>query len=118
MIHASNNRTKKCTHSDNNTSRTYRYNLPILFQVIGFTQNSQDIELSKTITLKSEDGPVNLPIHGAIYYIGDHFVSRIISAAEEVWYHNRIETKCQCICEGHLVEFSENSLDHQVKWLL
>ena len=79
--------------------------------MIGFTQNSQDIEVSKEITLKSEDGPVNLPINGAIYYTGNHFVSRI-SPTREAWYHDGIETKHQCICEGHSADFSENSLKH------
>ena len=32
--------------------------------MIGFTPSSQDIEVSKTITLKSEAGPVTLPIRG------------------------------------------------------
>ena len=76
----SNNKTKKCTQCDN-TSRTYKYNSPPHFQVIGFTH---DIILSKTITLKSEDGPVNLPICGAIYYTDNHFVSRVISPTGEV----------------------------------
>ena len=78
--------------------------------MIGFTQNSQDIEISKTITLKSEAGPVTLPIRGAIYYTGNHFVSKIISPIGEVWYHDGIETKRQCIREGHLSDFSEHSL--------
>jgi hypothetical protein len=26
--------------------------------------------------------------------------------------HDGIETKCQCISEGHLIDFSENSLKH------
>ena len=96
-IDASNNKTRKCSHCGNNNSRTYKYNSPPHFRVIGFTQNSQDIELSKTITLNSEDGPVILPIRGAIYYTGNHFVSRIISPTGEVWYHDGIETKHQCI---------------------
>ena len=69
--------------------------------MIGFTQNSQDVEISKKITIKSEAGPVILPIHGAIYYNGNHFVSRLISPTGEVWYHDGIETKRQCIREGH-----------------
>ena len=78
--------------------------------MIEFTQNSQDIKIYKTITLKSEAGPVILPIRGAIYYTGNHFVSRIISPTGEVWYHDGIETKRQCIREGHLIDFSENNL--------
>ena len=111
-IDASNNKTKKYPHCDNNTSRIYKYNSPPHFQVIGLTQYSQDIELSKTITLKWEDGPVNFPICVAIYYTGNHFVSRLISPTGEVWYHDGIETKCQCIYEGHLINFSENNLKH------
>ena len=49
-INASNNKTKKCINCNNNTSRTYKYNSPQHFRVIGFTQNSQDIEISKKIT--------------------------------------------------------------------
>ena len=77
-----------------------------------FTQNSQDIDVSKTITLNSEAGPVILPIRSAIYYTGNHFVSRIILPTGDVWYHDGIETKRQCICEGHLIDFSEISLKH------
>src|ERR1700678_3161556 len=80
--------------------------------MIGFTQNSQDIDVSKTITLNSEAGPVILHICGAIYCTGNHFVSKIISPTGDVWYHDGIETKRQCICEGHLIDFSEISLKH------
>ena len=61
--------------------------------MIGFTASSQDIEVSKTLTLSSEAGPVTLPIRGVIYYTGNHFVSRFISPTREVWYHDGIETK-------------------------
>ena len=37
-------------------------------------------------------------------------MSRIISPTGEVWYHDGIETKRQCVHEGHLTDFSENSL--------
>ena len=111
-IDANNNKTKKCSQCDNDVFRTYKYNSPPRFRMIGFTQNSQDVEISKKITLSSEAGPVILPIRGAIYYTGNHFVSRIISPTGEVWYHDGIETKRQCIREGHLIDFSESSLKH------
>jgi len=111
-IDANNNKTKKCSYCNNDVSRTYKYNSPPRFRMIGFTQNSQDVEISKKITLSSEAGPVILPIRGAIYYTGNHFVSRIISPTGEVWYHDGIETKRQCIREGHLIDFSESSLKH------
>ena len=112
-INANDNKIKKCSHCGNDSFRIYKYNSPPRFRMIGFTQNSQDIEVSKTITLKSEAGPVVLPIRGAIYYTGNHFVSRIISPTGEVWYHDGIETQHQCIREGHLTDFSENSLKYQ-----
>jgi len=37
-------------------------------------------------------------------------VSRLISPTGEVWYHDGIETKHQCAREGHLTDFTENSL--------
>ena len=30
-----------------------------------------------------------------------------------MWYHDGIETQCQCIRKGHLTDFSENSLKYQ-----
>ena len=51
-----------------------------------------------------------MPIRGAIYYGSGHFVSRIISPAGEVWYHDGIETKRQCVREGYLVDYTENNL--------
>ena len=109
-IDADSNKTEKCSHCGNNISKSYKYNSPPCFRMIGFTANSQDIDVSKTLTLTSEAGPVTLPIRGVIYYTGNHFVSRIISPTGEVWYHDGIETKRQCVCEGHLIDFSENSL--------
>ena len=53
---ANDNKTKKCSHYGKENSITYEYNSPQHFRMIGFTQNSQDIEVSKTITLKSEAG--------------------------------------------------------------
>src|SRR6202522_2966951 len=111
-IDANNNKTKKCSHCGKDNSKTYKYNSPPHFRMIGFTANSQDIDVSKTLTLASEAGPVTLPIRGVIYYTGNHFVSKIISPTGEVWYHDGIETKRQCIHEGHLIDFSEISLKH------
>jgi len=111
-IDANNNKTKKCSHCGKDNSRTYEYNSPQCFWRIEFTQNSQDIEISKPITLKSDAGSVILPDCGAIYYTGNHFVSRIISPTREVWYHDGIETKCQCIREGHLIDFCECSIKY------
>jgi len=109
-IDANMNKKKKCNNCNKEISKTYKYNSPTRFRLIGFTHNSQDIEISKEITLNSEEGHVTLPIRGAIYYSGNHFVSRLISPTGEVWYHDGIETKRQCIREGHLVDFSECSL--------
>ena len=73
---------KKSSHCGNNNSKSYKYNSQPRFRMIGFTANSQDIEVSKTLALSSEAGPVTLPICGVIYYTGNHFVSRFISQQE------------------------------------
>ena len=103
-------KTKKCSQCSQNVSKTHKYNSPPRLRVISFSQQSQDIKISKSITLESESGPTTLNIHGAIYYGGAHFVSRIISPTDEVWYHDGIETKRQYFREGHLIDFSEESL--------
>jgi len=53
-------RQKKCSHCNKDTSRKYRYNSAPRFQIIGFTQSSQDVEVSKVIILITEAGPVTL----------------------------------------------------------
>ncbi len=112
-INANINKTKKCNQCGNNVFKTYKYNSPPRFQVIGLTQQAQNIKISKSITLRSESNPVVLSIRGAIYYTGAHFVSRIISPTGEVWYHDGIETKHHCVHKGYLVDFTENTLSYQ-----
>lgn len=46
-IDANNNKTKKCNNCGKENSRSYKYNSPPCFQTIVFTQNSQDIGVSK-----------------------------------------------------------------------
>ena len=103
-------KTKKCSQCSQNVSKTHKYNSPPRLRVINFSHQSQGIKISKSITLESESGPTTLNIRGAIYYGGAHFVSRIVSPTGEVWYHDGIETKRQCFREGHLIDFSEESL--------
>ena len=81
--------------------------------MISIAPGSQGVKISKSITLYADTGPVVLPIRGAIYYSGGHFVSHIISPTGEVWYHDGIETKRQCVHKGYLVDYTENSLRHQ-----
>jgi hypothetical protein len=81
--------------------------------VISFSQQSQGVKISKLIMLETESGPITLNIHGAIYYTGSHFVFCIISPTGEVWYYDGIETKQQCVHEGHLVDFTEELLQYQ-----
>ena len=51
-IKADNNKTKKCSGCGNNKSKTFKYNSPPCFQMIGFTENSQDIDISKKNYIK------------------------------------------------------------------
>ena len=108
-IDATSNKTKKCTQCGQDVSKTYKYNSPIRFQAIGLSQQSQDIEISKSIKVCS----VVIPIRGAIYYSSGHFVCRIISPTGEIWYHDGIETRQQCVREGYLADYTEDSLRYQ-----
>jgi len=63
--------------------------------------------------LETKSGPITLNIHEAIYYTGSHFVSHIISPTGEIWYYDGIETKQQCVHEGRLINFTEETLKYQ-----
>jgi len=102
-------KTKKCT-CGHDATKIYKYNSSVDFQAISLPPGSQEIKISKSITLCTDTNPVILPIRGVIYYGSGHFVSRIISPTGEVWYHDGIETKRQCIREGYLVDYTENNL--------
>ena len=111
-LDASAKKTTKCTCGQDAT-RTYKYDSSVDFRVISLTPGSQGIKISKSITLCTDTGQVVLPIRGAIYYGNGHFVSRIISPAGKVWYHDGVETKRQCVHEGYLVDYTENNLRHK-----
>ena len=108
-LDATANKTKKC-RCGHDVPRTYKYNSPVRFCAISLSEFSRNVKISKSITLTTETNPVVLPIRGAVYYSNNHFVSRIISPTGEVWYHDGIETRRQCIHEGYLVDYSEDSL--------
>ena len=108
-LDASIKKTKKCT-CGHDVTKTYKYNSSVDFQAISLTHGSQGIKISKSITLYNGTNHVVLPIRGAIYYGNSHFVSRIISSAGKVWYHDGIETMQQCIHEGYLIDYTEDNL--------
>ena len=108
-LDATTKKTKKCP-CGHNATRTYKYNSSVDFRVISLTPGSQGVKISKSITLCTDTEEVVLPIRGAIYYCNGHFVSRIISPAGKVWYHDGIETKRQSVQEGHLVDYTEDNL--------
>ena len=112
-IDAISRKTKKCSHCNENISKTHKYNSPPRLRVISLSPQSQGVKISKSIMLETESGPITLNIRGAIYYTGSHFVSRIISPTGEVWYHDGIETKRQCVHEGHLINFTGETLKYQ-----
>ena len=83
-IDADSNKTKKCSHCGNNNSKSYEYNSPPRFRMIGFTANSQDINVSKTLTLSSEAGPVTLPIYESKFIL-DSFLFWVFPARFLRW---------------------------------
>ena len=50
-IDGNNNKTKKCNNCGKENSRIFKYNSPTRFRMVEFTQYSQDIKISKEITL-------------------------------------------------------------------
>ena len=81
--------------------------------MISLTPGSQGVMISKSITLCTDTSQVILPIRGAIYYGNGHSVSRIVSPAGKVWYHDGIKTKRQCVHEGYLVDYTEDNLRYK-----
>ena len=112
-IDAASNKPKQCNRCDSNMSRIYKYKTSPCFRAISLTSESQEVEISKSLTLSTNTDVVVLPIRGLIYYYGVHFVVRIISPDGKVWYHDGIETKRQCVREGYLADFTEASLNFQ-----
>ena len=76
-----------------------------------FSLNTTRVSISKTIRIKNSNGRFTvLPLRGIIYSGGFHFTSRIITPGKEVWYHDGMVTRRNCIKKGHLTDFTENSL--------
>ena len=94
-------------------SRTYKYKTSPSLLVVGLSAELWGVEISKSLTLNTNNSAIMLPICGLIYYYGAHFVVRIISPDGEVWYHDGIETKRHCVHEGYLADFTEANLSFQ-----
>ncbi|KAF8226548.1 hypothetical protein L208DRAFT_1301297, partial [Tricholoma matsutake] len=45
---------------------------------------------------------------GVMYYLDDHFTSRIITESGHVWYHDGISTGCQMENEGSITNMTSN----------
>jgi hypothetical protein len=89
---------------------TYRtYDQPPSLLV--FSLNTTRVSISKTIRSKGSNGKFTvLPLRGIIYSGGFHFTSRIITPGKEVWYHDGMVTRRNCVKKGHLTDFTEDSL--------
>jgi len=69
------------------------------------------VSISRTIRVKGSNGKFTvLQLRGIIYSGGFHFTSQIITPGKEVWYHDGIVTRRNCIKKGHLTDFTEDSL--------
>ena len=89
---------------------TYRiYDQPP--SILVFSLNTTRVSISKTIRIKGSNGKFTvLQLRGIIYSGGFHFTSHIMTPGKEVWYHDGIVTKRNCIKKGHLTDFTEDSL--------
>jgi hypothetical protein len=94
---------------------TYRiYDQPPSLLV--FSLNTTRVSISKTICIKGSSGKFTvLQLRGIIYSGGFHFTSCIITPGKEVWYHDGMVTKRNCIKKGHLTDFTEDSLKSSVE---
>jgi hypothetical protein len=76
-----------------------------------FSLNTTRVSISRTIRVKGSNGKFTvLQLRGIIYSGGFHFTSQIITPGKEVWYHDGIVTRRNCIKKGHLTDFTEDSL--------
>ena len=112
-LDATTSKAKKCILCSGNMSRTYKYKTSPSLLVVGLSSELRGVEISKSLTLNTNNNAIMLPICGLIYYYGAHFVVRIISPDGEVWYHDGIETKRHCVHEGYLADFTEANLSFQ-----
>jgi hypothetical protein len=87
---------------------TETFNNPIDLVFISLEQTG--IEINKSIKLIGNGQNYILNLRGIIYLGAHHFTARIVTPDRNVWYHDGIGTGQSCLNEGHLSDFSKNSL--------
>ncbi|EDQ98413.1 uncharacterized protein LACBIDRAFT_302388 [Laccaria bicolor S238N-H82] len=79
--------------------------------LLAFSLNTSRVAISKSIRIKGINGRSTiLPLRGIIYSGGFHFTAYVITPGKEVWYHDGMTTRRNCIKKGHLNEFTEDAL--------
>jgi hypothetical protein len=69
-----------------------------------FSLNTTRVSISRTICVKGSNGKFTvLQLRGIIYSDRFHFTSQIITPGKEVWYHDGIVTRRNCIRRGILL---------------
>jgi hypothetical protein len=78
-------------------------------EILMFSINVTNIGISKTVRVKHTNKDILLPLKGVVYSGEFHFVSRIISD-KDVWFHDGMVTKSKCYKEGHITDFTDQTL--------
>jgi hypothetical protein len=78
-------------------------------EILIFSINVTNIGISKTVRVKYTNKDILLPLKGVVYSGDFHFVSRIISD-KDVWFHDGMVTKSKCHKEGHITDFTDQTL--------
>jgi hypothetical protein len=79
-------------------------------KLLAFNLN-EDLGVSEYLQIKNGDGSfTSLALRGIVYAGGFHFTSRIISPDKNVWYHDGITSQKTCAKDGHMSDYTMNSL--------
>lgn len=78
---------------------------------VGFPVHSNDIQLSRSITVRDGSGDACvLHLRGIFYFASSHFTARIVDSNARVWYSDGIIHRKECAFNGMLHQLSDADL--------
>ena len=69
-----------------------------------------NMKTSHKLNIVADGQEVQLRLRGIIYHGDNHFTSRIFSPTGQVWFHDGMTTKANCIEDGQLSDKSNSDL--------
>ena len=71
----------------------------------------RNIQTSHSLEFITDEGEKQiLQLRGIVYHGGYHFTSRIVSAKQDIWYHDGINTGKICLKDGIVGNLTDNQL--------